>query len=57
MLIKVKAKIYLDKDKPSVLYLDVPEEKCNRAEFENYIKEHLIKAYSNEIKYEYSVVE
>ena len=57
VLIKVKAKLFLDSGKEGVLYLDVPKEKCNREEFERYIKNCLLAQYGDEIKFDYKILE
>ena len=56
MLIKVKAKLFLDNGKEGVLYLNVPKEKCNREEFARYIKQCLLAQYGDEIKFDYQVL-
>lgn len=56
VLVKVKAKLFLDNDREDVLYLDVPKEKCNREEFARYIKNCLLAQYVDEIKFDYQVL-
>lgn len=57
VLVKVKAKLFLDNGKEGVLYLNVPKEECNREEFARYIKNCLLAQYGDEIKFDYQVLE
>ena len=55
-MIKVKAKLFLDNDREDVLYLDVPQDKCNREDFSEYIKHCLLAQYGDKIKFDYQVL-
>ena len=56
VLVKVKAKLFLDSGKEGVLYLDVPKEECTRENFSEYIKQCLLAQYGDEIKFDYQVL-